>query len=170
MELWKVRIDQYCGFVSYQAAAAEKQQLIMIMMMMMMMTITQAFWKRFYRDYGKRNVEDANDNDDDDDDDDDDHTGFLKEILLKQTSKGCTFDSRSKCFSQLVSLRWPISSPVWRCSRSIIYSFSTDGLLRFGDKAKRKDSWLQRRYVSNDIKLVIIIMRKIWIMVPCWRR
>ena len=50
--------------------------------------------------------------DDDDDDDDDDHTGFLQEILLKQTSKGCTFDSRSKYFSQLVSLRWPISSQI----------------------------------------------------------
>ena len=35
---------------------------------------------------------------DDDDDDDDDHTGFLQEILLKQTSKGCTFDSRSEYF------------------------------------------------------------------------
>ena len=34
-----------------------------------------------------------------DNDDDDDHTGFLPEILLKQTSKGCTFDSRSKYFS-----------------------------------------------------------------------
>ena len=89
MELWKVRIDQYCGFVSDQAAAAEKQQLIMIMMMMMMMTITQAFWKRFYRDYGKRNVEDANDNDDDDDDDDDDHTGFLKEILQRLWQEKC---------------------------------------------------------------------------------
>ena len=39
MELWKVRIDQYCGFLSDQAAAAEKQQLIMMMM------ITQAFCK-----------------------------------------------------------------------------------------------------------------------------
>ena len=46
MELWKVRIDQYCGFLSDQAAAAEKQQLIMMMMMMMMMMmITQAFCK-----------------------------------------------------------------------------------------------------------------------------
>ena len=53
-----------------------------------------------------------NDDDDDNDGDDDDHTGFLQEILLKQTSKGCTFDSRSKYFSQLVSLRWPISSPI----------------------------------------------------------
>ena len=42
---------------------------------------------------------DNDDNDDDDDDDDDDHTRFLQEILLKQTSKGCTFDSRSKYFS-----------------------------------------------------------------------
>ena len=33
-----------------------------------------------------------------DNDDDDDHTGFLQEILLKQTSKGCTFDSRSEYF------------------------------------------------------------------------
>ena len=47
MELWKVRIDQYLGFLSDQAAAAEKQQLIMMMMMMMIM-ITQAFWTRFY--------------------------------------------------------------------------------------------------------------------------
>ena len=46
MELWKVRIDQYCGFLSDQAAAAaEQQQLIMMMMMMMMMMITQAFCK-----------------------------------------------------------------------------------------------------------------------------
>ena len=45
MELWKVRIDQYLGFLSDQAAAAEKQQLIMMMMMMMMMMITQAFCK-----------------------------------------------------------------------------------------------------------------------------
>ena len=46
MELWKVRIDQYCGFLSDQAAAAEKQQLtMMMMMMMMMMMITQAFCK-----------------------------------------------------------------------------------------------------------------------------
>ena len=50
--------------------------------------------------------------DNDDDDDDDDHTGFLQEILLKQVSKGCTFGSRSEYFSQLVSLRWPISSPI----------------------------------------------------------
>ena len=43
---------------------------------------------------------DNDDNDDDDDDDDDDdHTRLLQEILLKQTSKGCTFDSRSKYFS-----------------------------------------------------------------------
>ena len=41
----------------------------------------------------------AADNDDNDDDDDDDHTRLLQEILLKQTSKGCTFDSRSKYFS-----------------------------------------------------------------------
>ena len=75
-----------------------------LMTMMMMMMITQAFCKEIYRDQGKRNVEDANDNDDDDDDDDDDHTGFLKEILLKQTSKGCSFDSRSEYFSQLASL------------------------------------------------------------------
>ena len=40
----------------------------------------------------------ADNDDDDDDDDDDDHTGFLQEILLKQTSKGCTFDSRSEYF------------------------------------------------------------------------
>ena len=84
MVLWKVRIDQYCGFLSVQAAAAAAAA------------------------------------DNDDDDDDDDHTGFLQEILLKQTTKGCTFDSRSKYFSQLVSLRWPISSPIRRCSRSII--------------------------------------------------
>ena len=45
MELWKIRIDQYCGFLSDQAAAAEQQQLIMMMMMMMMMMITQAFCK-----------------------------------------------------------------------------------------------------------------------------
>ena len=43
MELWKVRIDQYLGFLSDQAAAAEQQQLMMMMMMMMMMMITQAF-------------------------------------------------------------------------------------------------------------------------------
>ena len=58
MELWKVRIDRYCGFLSDQAAAAAAA----------------------------------------DNDDDDDHTGFLQEILLKQTSKGCTFDSRSEYF------------------------------------------------------------------------
>ena len=59
MELWKVRIDQYCGFLSDQAA--EKQQLIMMMMMMMMMMrmmmmmmmmmrmITQAFCKEILK-------------------------------------------------------------------------------------------------------------------------
>ena len=43
MELWKVRIDQYCGFLSDQAAAAAQQQQLIMMMMMMMMMITQAF-------------------------------------------------------------------------------------------------------------------------------
>ena len=42
---------------------------------------------------------DADADADADDDDDDDHTRLLQEILLKQTSKGCTFDSRSKYFS-----------------------------------------------------------------------
>ena len=46
MELWKVRIDQYLGFLSDQAAAAEQQQLIIMMMMMRRRRrrrITQAF-------------------------------------------------------------------------------------------------------------------------------
>ena len=55
----------------------------------------------------------AADNDDDDDDDDDDHPRLLREILQKKkTFKGCTFDLGSKYFSPLVSLRWPISSPI----------------------------------------------------------
>ena len=44
MELWKVRIDQYLGFLSDQAAAAEQQQLIIMMMMRRRRRrITQAF-------------------------------------------------------------------------------------------------------------------------------
>ena len=50
MELWKVRIDQYLGFLSDQAAAAEKQQLIMMMIMMM---ITQAFCKEILQRLGQ---------------------------------------------------------------------------------------------------------------------
>ena len=50
MVLWKVRIDQYCGFLSDQAAAAEQQQLIMMMMMMM---ITQAFCKEILQRLGQ---------------------------------------------------------------------------------------------------------------------
>ena len=46
MELWKVRIDQYLGFLSDQAAAAEKQQLIMMM-------ITQAFCKEILQRLGQ---------------------------------------------------------------------------------------------------------------------
>ena len=53
MVLWKVRIDQYCGFLSDQAAAAEQQQLIMMMMMMMMMMITQAFCKEILQRLGQ---------------------------------------------------------------------------------------------------------------------
>ena len=57
MELWKVRIDQYCGFLSDQAAAAAQQQLIMMimmmMMMMMMMMITQAFCKEILQRLGQ---------------------------------------------------------------------------------------------------------------------
>ena len=47
MELWKVRIDQYCGFLSDQAAAAEQQQLTTTTTTttMMMMMITQGFCK-----------------------------------------------------------------------------------------------------------------------------
>ena len=52
MELWKVRIDQYCGFLSDQGAAAEQQQLIMMMMMIMMM-ITQAFCKEILQRLGQ---------------------------------------------------------------------------------------------------------------------
>ena len=52
MELWKVRIDQYLGFLSDQAAAAEKQQLIMMMMVIMMM-ITQAFCKKILQRLGQ---------------------------------------------------------------------------------------------------------------------
>ena len=49
MELWKVRIDQYLGFLSDQAAAAEQQQLIIMMMRRRRRRrITQAFCKRFY--------------------------------------------------------------------------------------------------------------------------
>ena len=53
MEQWKVRIDQYCGFLSDQAAAAEQQQLIMMMMMMMMMMITQACCKEILQRLGQ---------------------------------------------------------------------------------------------------------------------